>query len=65
MCSSVDLPEPDGPMMAVKLPRLEGDVDAAQGVDGRRARAEALDEAVAADDGGLVRVPVPRSAPAR
>ena len=52
MCSSVDLPEPEGPMIAVKLPGCERDVDAAQGVDGRRALAVALDEAVAADDGG-------------
>ena len=47
---SVDLPEPDGPMIAVKVPRRERDVDAAQRVDGGSSPAEALDEAVAADD---------------
>ena len=30
-CISVDLPEPDGPMMAVKRPRLEVDGDAVEG----------------------------------
>ncbi len=37
MCRSVDLPEPEGPMIAVKLPRVEIDVDAAQRVDARSA----------------------------
>ena len=30
-CMRVDLPEPDGPMMAVKLAALEVDVDAVEG----------------------------------
>ena len=41
MCISVDLPEPDGPMTAVSLPRLDLERDAAQRVDGRLALAVA------------------------
>ena len=32
-CSSVDLPEPDGPMIAVYAPRLELDVDVVERAD--------------------------------
>ena len=42
MCMSVDLPEPDGPMMAVQLAAADLDVDAAQRVDGGVAAAVAL-----------------------
>ena len=41
MCISVDLPEPDGPMIAVNVPALEVDAHAAQRVDGAGALAEA------------------------
>ena len=50
MCISVDLPEPEGPMMAVKVPGANDDVDAPQGVDRRVALAEALREPAAHDD---------------
>ena len=33
MCMSVDLPEPDGPMIALKRPSLEGDAHAVERVD--------------------------------
>ena len=41
-CISVDLPEPDGPMMAVKLAGVELDVDAVEGPDGALALAVGL-----------------------
>ena len=33
MCSSVDLPEPDGPMIAVNSPSAELDADVVEGGD--------------------------------
>ena len=39
MCISVDLPEPDGPMTAVRCSLCDVEVDAAQRVDGRLALA--------------------------
>ena len=56
MCISVDLPDPDGPMIAVNDPRVELDGHAAQRVDGGVALAEALGDLVAADDGGAGRL---------
>ena len=50
MCMSVDLPEPDGPMIAVNVPRAKSTDDAAQRVDGGGALAVALREVRAADD---------------
>ena len=41
MCIRVDLPEPDGPMIAVRLPLLELEADAAQRIDGGRVLAVA------------------------
>ena len=51
MCISVDLPEPDGPMTAVRRPRGDVDRDAAQGVDGGVAVAVAADDVAGRDDG--------------
>ena len=34
MLSSVDLPEPDAPMIATSSPSRDGERDAAQGLDG-------------------------------
>ncbi len=41
-CISVDLPDPDGPMTAVKRPRSNVTVDAGQGVHRRLPRAVRL-----------------------
>ena len=38
-CIRVDLPEPDGPMMAVKAPAANSTVDAVEGAHGAVARA--------------------------
>ena len=35
-CIRVDLPEPDGPMIAVNSPRREFDADVVEGPDGGR-----------------------------
>ena len=50
MCISVDLPEPDGPMMAVNVPAREVDAHAAEGVDRAGSFAEAACELMTADD---------------
>ena len=42
-CISVDLPEPEGPMMAVKAPAAKSTVDAVEGADGGVALAVDLD----------------------
>ena len=52
MCMSVDLPEPDGPMTAVRRPSGDVDRDAAQGVDRGVALAVAADDVAGADDRG-------------
>ena len=46
-CMSVDLPEPDGPITAVKRARGDVEVDAGERVDGGVAGAVGLDEVVA------------------
>ena len=51
MCISVDLPEPDGPMTAVRRPSAMSTRDAAQGVDGGVALAVAADDVARGDDG--------------
>ena len=48
MCISVDLPEPDGPMTAVRRPAGDVDRDAAQRVDGRVALAVAAHDVAGA-----------------
>ena len=50
MCISVDLPEPEGPMIAVRLPLLEPEADAAQRVDGGRVLAVAPGDVGGDDD---------------
>ena len=55
MCMSVDLPEPDGPMTAVRRPRGDVDRDAAQRVDGGVALAVAADDVAGGDDGARAR----------
>ena len=50
MCISVDFPEPDGPMMAVKLPGSKSTVTPRQRVDGTGALTEPAGQVVAADD---------------
>ena len=52
MFISVDLPEPDGPMIAVYSPRTDHQVDAAQRLDGLAAHAIATGEALGADQVG-------------
>ncbi len=42
-CIRVDLPEPDGPMMAVNSPAPQVDVDVIERDDGGRPGAETLD----------------------
>ena len=49
---SVDLPEPDGPMTAVRRPRGDVDRDAAERVDGGVALAVAADDVAGADTTG-------------
>ena len=49
---SVDLPDPDGPMIAVKEPGCDLERDAAERVDGGVALAVALGQFVSCDDGG-------------
>ena len=49
---SVDLPEPDGPMIAANWPRGIVDGHAAKGVDGRLARAIAARDVGGGDRGG-------------
>ena len=51
MCMSVDLPEPDGPMTAVRRPRGDVERDAAQRVDGGVALAVAAHDVAGGDDG--------------
>ena len=51
MCISVDLPEPDGPMTAVRRPAAMSTRDAAQRVDGGVALAVAADDVAGGDDG--------------
>ena len=51
MCMRVDLPEPDGPMMAVRRPCGDVDVDVAQGVDRGVALAVGARDAAGGDDG--------------
>ena len=51
MCISVDLPEPDGPMTAVRRPCGDVERDAAQRVDGGVALAVAADDVAGGDDG--------------
>ena len=48
---SVDLPEPDGPMTAVRRPSAMSTRDAAQGVDRGVALAVAADDVACGDDG--------------
>ena len=56
MCISVDLPEPDGPMIAVSSPAAHVERDAAERVDRRVALAVAARQVVRCDsDGGLRR----------
>ena len=50
MCISVDLPEPDGPITAVSLPRSIVERDAAERVDRRFAFAVAPSQVARADD---------------
>ena len=50
MFISVDLPEPDGPMMATYSPRSMLEIDAAQGVDFLRAHHVGLPQVVGFDD---------------
>ena len=50
MCISVDLPEPDGPMIAAKRGRREVDADAGERVDRDVALAVAADQLAGADD---------------
>ena len=46
----VDLPDPEGPMIAVKVPGRDVERDAAQRVDGGIALAVALGEVATRDD---------------
>ena len=50
MCISVDLPDPDGPMIAAKRPVGEVDRHARQGVDRGLALAVAAAQIARADD---------------
>ena len=50
MCIRVDLPEPDGPMIAREAAALEADADADQGVDGGVALAVAAGDVGGHDD---------------
>ena len=61
-CMSVDLPEPDGPMTAVKRPRSNSTVIAVEGADDGVALPVGLDQV---DGAGGRRRPAPRSVPAR
>ena len=51
MCMSVDLPEPDGPMTAVRLAAGDVERDAAQRVDRGVALAVAAHDVASRDDG--------------
>ena len=53
MCISVDLPEPDGPITAVSLPRSTLERDAAQRVDGGVSFAETARQLMRLDDGAV------------
>ena len=52
-CISVDLPEPEGPTIAVSSPAGKSRRDAAQGVDRGLALAEAAAQVPAGDDPGV------------
>ena len=52
MCISVDLPEPDGPMIAVKRPRSKSTRHAVERVDGGLPLAVAAAQVVCSDDLG-------------
>ena len=54
MCMSVDLPEPDGPMIAVSSPGTIVERDAAQRIDGRVALAVAARDLVRGDREAIV-----------
>ena len=53
MCISVDLPEPEGPMTVVSLPRSTPSVDPAQRIDCCLALAVAACDCVRLDDGAV------------
>ena len=51
-CISVDLPDPDGPMTAVKLATFERDVYSVEGTDGDITRAVRLGQVLRPGCGG-------------
>ena len=56
MCISVDLPEPDGPMTAVALPRCDVDGHAAKRVDRRLTLSVAAGDVPRDDDRAVLRL---------
>ena len=58
-CSSVDLPDPEGPMTAVNVPRLEAERHAVERTDRAVAGAEVADQGVELESGHAIQGPSP------